>query len=353
MLCGSFVSCGIITGDTVMEYEGYEITEAMYSYWMARFKTLFITKYGSDWDATVDGDKTYAEFFTEILNAYAHKVLVCMYLFDKYDLEFDKTTKDGVSEKIDGLLQTYGGKSGLNEILKDYGLNINTLEKIYYEQEKVNVVTGMLFGSNGSMQVTDSDRIQYYLANYYCYERIYLYTDKQPMRTEAGDYVTDLSGNYKMIELTDEQKADKEQLINDILAKLRDGSAAFSALRAQHSEEDLSIFDYYPSGINVSANDAGSNYPFEFIKALQETEIGDYAVCGDGYGIGKFIIVRRPLKEFSTLTAQEINMMNKFETYVLDAKSEAYFNTMKATVNEEVVKRYDVKTAVQLKYMNI
>ena len=173
------------------------------------------------------------------------------------------------------------------------------------------------------------------------------------MRTDAGDYVTDLSGNFKMVDLTDDEKSDKEQLINDILAKLRDGSSTFSALRAQYSEEDLSVYDYYPDGINVSANDAAGNYPTEFIRALQETEIGDYAVCGDGYGFGKYIIVRRPLKEFSELTAQEINMMNNFETYVFDAKCEAYFNTMKATVNEEVVKRYDVKTAVQLKYMNI
>lgn len=346
------VSCGIITGDTVMEYEDYEITEAMYSYWMARYKTLFMTTYGSDWDAMVDGTRTYAQFFNEYVNDYAQKVLVCMYLFDKYDLEFDSTVKKSVSDRIDGLLQTYGGKSGLNGVLQDYGLNLDTLERIYYEQEKVNVVTGHLFGNGGSMQVSDTDRIAYYKDNYCCFERIYIYTDKKP-QLNNGDYVTDLNGNYKMQELSESEKAEKNQLIEDILGKLRSGEKSFVALRAEHSEEDLSVYDYYPNGINVSANDAGTSYPMEFFKALKETEIGEYSVSGDGYGYGKFIIARKPLKEFSELTAQEINMMNNFETHVYNYKSEAYFKTFEPKLYESVMARYDVKEIAQLKYMNI
>ena len=275
-----------------------------------------------------------------------------MYLFDKYNLEFDKATKTSISDKIDGLLQAYGEKSKLNEVLKEYGLNIDTLEHIYYEQEKVNVVTRHLFGNGGSMQVSDTDRIAYYQANYYCYERIYLYTDKRPLLTDAGDYVTDLNGNYQMQDLSDTEKAEKAQLIEDILAELRNGGRSFVALRAEYSEEE-SVYDYYPDGINVSANDAGTNYPTEFIKAIQGVEVGEYAVCGDGYGYGKYIIARKPLKDFGDLTAQEINMMKSFETYVYDNKSETFFKTMKPTLHNDVMARYDVKKIAQLKYMNI
>ena len=39
-----FSGCGVIKGDTVMELDGYKITEAMYSYWMARYKSKAIQR---------------------------------------------------------------------------------------------------------------------------------------------------------------------------------------------------------------------------------------------------------------------------------------------------------------------
>lgn len=353
MLVGSLFSCGIVSGDAVMEYKGYEISEAMYSYWMARYKTLFITTYGNKWDSRVDDTQTYAEFFHEFVMNYAKKVLVCMYLFDSLELEFDEKTIVAVEDRILGLEQAHGGKEKLNKVLQEYGLNIDTLEDIYYQQEKVNFVTSHLFGSGGTMAVTDNDRISYYEANYYCYDRIYLYTEKCPKLTDKGDYITDAEGNYQMRELTEAEKAEKERELETIKSAIENGTKSFLALRAEYSDENLSVFDFYPDGINVSANDAGSSYNTEFIKTLQQTEVGAYAVCDDGVGCGKYVILRRPLKSFTELTAQEINMMKNFEKYVYDHKADTYFATMEIKVNEDVAARYDVKQIKQLKYMNI
>ena len=49
-LVSVFSGCGVIKGDTVMQLEGYKITEAMYSYWMSRYKTLFLNKFNDSKD---------------------------------------------------------------------------------------------------------------------------------------------------------------------------------------------------------------------------------------------------------------------------------------------------------------
>ena len=46
-------------------------------------------------------------------------------------------------------------------------------------------------------------------------------------------------------------------------------------------------------------------------------------------------------------------MMKNVETYVYDQKADAYFDTMKIEIHDDVVERYDVKQIKQLKYMNI
>ena len=348
-------SCGIVTGETLMEYRGYEITEAMYSYWVSSFKTKFLATYSAEsgseefWDTPLPSGGSYGSFFTDFVYDYAKRVLVSMYLFDELGLEFSDEIKAEVKQRVDDLVLAYGTKSELNSYLADYNLNIKTLERIYYAQEKVTVVTEALFGSKGQYAVTSEDMVKYYKDNYYCFDRIYLYTEKKPARTEGGDYVTDSSGQFVMTELTEQEKAEKAALVNQIMEKLKNGEN-FVSLRTAHSEEDLSKFDYLPNGVNVSANDANS-YGMDFVKALQRIEVGEYTTCTDSYGT--YIIARYALKEFADLSVQERNMMADFETYVFDHKAQLFFDEIEVTSYPEIMAEYYVDKAKALTNMNI
>ena len=166
---------------------------------------------------------------------------------------------------------------------------------------------------------------------------------------ESGDYVTDSNGVYVTEELTEAEKLAQKQKVDDILEKIGAGED-FKALKAKYSEEDQEKYAYYPDGVNISANDYGT-YGAEFIKKLSETELGGITLVEDEYAT--FIIKRYPLKEFSELTTQEKNIMVDFETYVLDAKSEAYYKAAEVKEFSEVMARFDIREHKGLTNTNI
>ena len=351
----TFVSCGVIKGETVMEYNGYKITEAMYSYWVRKYKLNYSQKYGVNWDEKLPNGLTYAEFTQSAVDAYAQKVLISMYLFDKYELKFTDAQKNSISQKIENLKVNNGGKQGLNTVLEQYGLNIDTLEDIYYEQQKFEIVKDYLFTQGGPMAVTDTDRINYYNDNYLCYDRILIYTEKRPKLNDQGGPVYDTEGNRVWIELSENEKADSKALIEDILSKLRAGTDSFNVLRNNYSEQSISYAENYPDGIILCPNDEDPDvdHTATLIKTIQDLEVGEYGVCSNQNGYGKYIIVRRPLKAFADLTEIEIYGMKNFESYVISEKSQSYFNSITVTVNDSVKRAYSIKTTGMLKDYNL
>ena len=352
----AFSSCGVIKGDTVMEYEGYKITETMYSYWLSKYKSLFLYSYnnGKDeesfWNSkTENGEQTYKDFVTSFVDDYAKQVLISMKLFDDYSLVFSQTVKDAVSDKIDGIKQAYGGVSYANEYLGSYGLNVKTLESIYYAQEKFNAVCEYLFGENGPYAVTDEEKSKYYEENYYCAEWIYIYTKEKPKLSENGEYITDSNGEYVTEKLSEEEIAEKQALVDEIVEKLN-GGEDFLTLKQKHSEEDLTKYEYLPDGVNVSANDY-TVYGSGFIKAIMNCKIGNYTVFEDDFAT--FIIRRNELKSYSELSVQEKNVMLNFDTYVYDYKCEKFFNEINVNVYSDVVSRYDISVIKALSNTNI
>lgn len=348
-------ACGVIKGDTVMEYEGYKITEAMYSYWMSRYKTLFLYAYNNSkdtetfWNTEVSEGVNYEQFIVNYINEYAKKVLIAMKLFDDYSLVFSDSVKTGIKEQIDGLTEAYGTRSAFNEVLAEYGLNIKTLETIYYAQAKLDAVNDHLFGEGGVYQVTDTEREEYYLDNYYCVEWIYIYTDAKPRKGEDGGFLTDVTGSYIFDELTEAEKKKQQEKIEEVLKKLEDGGD-FKTIRKEYTEEVLDTYEYLPDGVNMSANDY-ANYGTEFIKIVQGLDIGGYAQYEEEHAM--FIVTRYELKEFSKLTDTELAVMNDFEVYVADVKEEEFYSGIEVNVYSDVTDRFNIREIKGLINTNI
>ncbi len=353
MLVPSIAACGVITGDTVMEYEGYEITEAMFSYWVSHLKARFVNRYGEidvngkravDWDKKLPDGSTYESFFEEqYVIPYAEKVLISMKLFDDYSLSIGDEVAQGIADRLESITGIYGDEKGFNTYLANYGLNVKTLERIYYAEAKVDIVNDYIFGSGGPAELTATEKQNYYNANYYCVNWIYIFTEKKPSTSDKG---TNSDGSYILTEMTEEEKAKKKELVSDIVAKLESGDKTFAELKKDYCEDKnddgTSKYDYLPNGFNLCANDY-SVYGLDLISLIQGMEIGEVKTYEDNYG-GTRIIVRNPLVPFGSLTPQEYSFMNGFEEYVRETKWDKMITNADIKVDSEVANRYDVKT---------
>ena len=346
MLMGVFTGCGVLKGDVAISYGDYKITEVMYQYWLSKYKTTFLYIYNNSvdtesfWTSEIEKGYTYEDFIMDYINGYAKQVVVAMQLFDDYGMSFTSEQKKAVKDRIDNLIESYGGKNVLNETLGEMGLNIQTLEKIYYEEAKLETVNEYFFGSNGILAVTDNDRESYYNNNYYCAVWIYIYTEVKLMTDGNGNYFTDENGIYKFEELTELEKEEKRLKVSELEKHLAAGKD-FVELRSEYSEEGLDYYTVYPDGIILSANDY-ENYGVDMVETVQKLKEGNYASFNNGYAT--VFVKRLPLKNYAKLTDAERKLMVDFEAYVELAKSEEFFNSYEVTFIDEVMNRYDIKT---------
>lgn len=350
--------CGVIKGDTVMELNGYKITEAMYSYWMSRYKTVFLQTFNkskdteSFWNSTAEDGRTYGEYVTDYVNDFAREVLISMKLFDDYGLTFTSDEKSTVTEYIRGLNSAYGSKAAFNEYLASYGLNVATLERIYYAELKVDKVKEALFEEGGIFAVTEDEKKEYYEKHYYRAEWIMVYTDKKLKTTvdENGEtvYYTDASGNYVMEELNETEKLEKAERIEELRGKF--STEDIKKLRTEYSDEELSKYEYYTDGIFLSAEDY-KNYGTELIKRISETEIGEISELKSDEAI--YFIKRYELKAYSELTTQELNLMVNFDSYAASDKMTSYYAAFDVKTNGDVLGRFDIRSVKALTNSNV
>jgi hypothetical protein len=213
---------------------------------------------------------------------------------------------------------------------------LKTLERIYYAEAKVGIVNDYIFAQGGPQEITATEKDAYYQANYYCVNWIYIFTEKKP--TE-GDEGTNADGSYILVDMSDAEKAEKQQLVNDIKSKLESGEKTFAEMKKEYCEDKnkdgSSKYDYLPNGFNLCANDY-SSYGVDLIKLIQGMEIGQIATYKDSYGATR-IIVRNALVPFTELTPQELGFMNDFDSYVMETKWENLLSHADITVNTETL----------------
>lgn len=354
MLLVCFSGCAILTGDTAMAYGDYEITEVMYKYWMSKYKTIFLQEQNnavdtvSFWTTEVETGYTNEDFLRSYVNDYAKQVVVSMHLFDEYGLSFSEAQKNDIEKRLSDLTEAYGGKNVLNEVLGEMGLNIETLEHIYYEEAKLDTVNEYFFGSNGIFPISDNDREAYYKDNFYCAQWIYIYTDYKLKTDEEGRYFTDANGIYQYEKLTDVEKQEKQKIVEELEKELAEGKD-FIELRTKYSEEGLEYYVLYPDGIFFSANHIGQ-YDVDMISTVQGLKDGEYTKFNNGYAT--VFVKRIPLKNYAMLTENERKLLNvpskrevvSFDRYVLLSKAQTFFDGYEVSYFDDVMNRYDLKT---------
>ncbi len=266
----AFAGCAK-SGDAVMTYKKYSISEDMYRYWLISWKNNFVENYSDIedtdeyWNSPVSegSDQTNGEYVRSNIETRIRYYLIGQALFDEYNLSLDKDAKVKIKGYVDDKIAYYGGRSACNSALeKTYGISLATLEKIYTFEEKYLTVFNYLYGSDGKLSATAQEIDDYY-HNYYARAKYVMFLkDCKKKYDENGKVVTDSEGHVVYEDLTDEEKAqvkqDAQTVFDDVKAdkKFDKYNDAMDYYMEKYMEEHVSdILETYPNGFYITADE--------------------------------------------------------------------------------------------------
>ena len=329
----SLASC---SSESVMTYGSHSINENEFSYYLATYKGKYAQTY-TDFKNT-------PEYFSSVVtddgqtvedvlySAVVHNVemtLVCEQMFDDYGLSLSRSVEDTINSYIDDFVDEYadGSRNKFNAALGAYGVNINMLKKIYLRDEKVSALYDALYGTNGIIGITDEDRQNYLDENYVRVRHIYVNNKYMYATDEDGvqEYTDD--GLRKKRELTAEELAAKQALIDAIDESLAEG-ADFDEVYDAFSEDK-----YYKNGYYISDN-------MDFIEDVTDSamslEVGEYKKIETDYGT--HYIMRLEMDEKPWENEDNSDFFDGYDTTV----GQALFADMAEEKISEVVLNEDV-----------
>lgn len=333
----ALVSC---SPESVMTYGSHSINENEFSYYLATYKGKYAQTY-ADFKNTpeyfssvvTDGGQTVEDVLYSAVVHNVEMTLVCEQMFDDYGLSLSRSVEDTINSYIGDFVDEYadGSRNKFNAALGAYGVNINMLKKIYLRDEKVSALYDALYGTNGIIGITDEDRQNYLDENYVRVRHIYVNNKYMYATDEDGvqEYTDD--GLRKKRELTAEELAAKQALIDAIDESLAEG-ADFDEVYDAFSEDK-----YYKNGYYISEN-------MDFIEDVTDSamslEVGEYKKIETDYGT--HYIMRLEMDEKPWENEDNSDFFDGYDTTV----GQALFADMAeekisgVVLNEEVLGEY-------------
>ena len=333
----ALVSC---SSESVMTYGSHSINENEFSYYLATYKGKYAQTYADF--------KNTPEYFSSVVtddgqtvedvlySAVVHNVemtLVCEQMFDDYGLSLSRSVEDTINSYIGDFVDEYadGSRNKFNAALGAYGVNINMLKKIYLRDEKVSALYDALYGTNGIIGITDEDRQNYLDENYVRVRHIYVNNKYMYATDEDGvqEYTDD--GLRKKRELTAEELAAKQALIDAIDESLAEG-ADFDEVYDAFSEDK-----YYKNGYYISEN---MDFISDVTDSAMSLEVGEYKKIETDYGT--HYIMRLKMDEKPWENEDNSDFFDGYDTTV----GQALFADMaeekisEVVLNEEVLGEY-------------
>lgn len=329
----ALVSC---SPESVMTYGSHSINENEFSYYLATYKGKYAQTYADF--------KNTPEYFSSVVtddgqtvedvlySAVVHNVemtLVCEQMFDDYGLSLSRSVEDTINSYIGDFVDEYadGSRNKFNAALGAYDVNINMLKKIYLRDEKVSALYDALYGTNGIIGITDEDRQNYLDENYVRVRHIYVNNKYMYATDEDGvqEYTDD--GLRKKRELTAEELAAKQALIDAIDESLAEG-ADFDEVYDAFSEDK-----YYKNGYYISEN---MDFISDVTDSAMSLEVGEYKKIETDYGT--HYIMRLEMDEKPWENEDNSDFFDGYDTTV----GQALFADMAEEKISEVVLNEDV-----------
>ncbi|MBE6639648.1 MAG: hypothetical protein E7616_09425 [Ruminococcaceae bacterium] len=284
----AFVGCG--KKPAVLTLDGITIEEDIYRYWLAKYKNYYISQISEIGDNKESFEKltedgvTVGEVIEDEAIQYAKAMLCSLKLFDEYGLKLSSSEKTLVKEMIDDNILYLGGgdRAEFNQLLLDtYGFSIDRLEEILLLEQKVEKLTSYLI-DGGAIGYTADELDAFYMENYYRVKIVFINTTAKPKFDAEGKVQTDILGNMITEPLTDEEKAAKKGIAEEIFEKAKNGEN-FDELVKKNSEFENK--ESYPNGYYISSYEFDilleSGLPKQLLLDSNNAKNGDVMMISD------------------------------------------------------------------------
>ncbi len=327
-----------------LTYGESEITTNMYRYWLSSYKGRFLYTYtdmtdtDEFWDSILYDDVTAEEYLNGVALENTKRTLICMELFDKYNLSMPASVLAEIDAYIDDLVNEYadGSRRAFNETLAAFGINLNMLREIYIAEDETAILFDYLYGKNGPFALTEEELDAYYRENYVRVRHIYVNDAYTQVTNDAGTPQYDSNGNALTRELTLQELAEKLVKMDAIDEALENGED-FAAVYEEYSEDKYYVNGYYLT----------EDTPFisEVVTAAFDLEIGEHTRVKSAYGT--HYIMRLALEDNAYNESTNSDFFDGYADTVANADFLAYLETLldEVTVYEEEVSRYSVRDA--------
>lgn len=275
LLCG----CSSEGSDQVMEYKGYAVTEGMYRYWMKAWKDDYVTNYSdvedteAFWSAENPAGGTNEDYIAGVINTRIRYYLVAQSLFDDYKLTLSEESTEQIQSDLDAQIEYYGSRSDFSEYLKEtYGMDINTLEKVYTFEARYTELYNYLYSTGGKLTASAEEIDEYYHSYYARVKYVMFLRSTRYVYDEDGKRVTDSNGYYTMEDLSEEEIAKVTATANEVYEAVK-GGASIDDYYKQYMAEFQDV-DRYPNGFYITA-DEYTLHTAAVTEAALNMEIGE------------------------------------------------------------------------------
>ena len=384
-------SCGSKAVMT-LEVDGkkYTVTSGEYSVFMTVNKMLLFSNNG--WPRMYDQyvwllDETFETEQNEQMKELMEDVLVEKYLLDKYNISLSAATLAGYKTSIKKANSDAGGAGAFKQY---YGYTAKALYDYYqtwYDSRQL-LLSYLYTGTDAKDPVTAEEKEKYYQDNYKGFMYIYLDMNNKLSKvenTEGEDFYVGLDSSsveYKLVitinesgevdienvgrvdgkevekldeveivalkteELSDEEKAEKSNLPDTIIADLDEGKMTFKELMLKYSDDYVSYL--YENGFMVNKEvDFISNT--DVMTAVGKLEVGEYtSAIGVEESKKYYIVYRTELAEkaYDDTVGEFKDLFTSFTDLVIYEKFDALLGQYKdkIVVDEKEVEKFKMST---------
>lgn len=338
-----FTSCS--AGEAVLTYKDSVITENEFTYYLATYKSRYLNAYSdfedkaSFYTSTLgDTDVTAEEFLFDSILHNVKMSLVCDVLAEENGLTVSKSTEQIIDDYIDDFITEYSGgsKTQFNQALSLYGINADMLRDIYLRDELGSALFDYLYGSKGTIGVSDADRTAYLNDNYVRVRHIYVNNKYVYSVDEDGVIRTNTDGTYKTEALSGTLLEEQNAKIAAIDEALANGEN-FDTVYTTYSEDTL-----YENGYYLSRS---MDFVDNVVVSAFDLEIGNYVKVESD--VGTHYIMRLEMDESPWSDKKNADFFPDYDTTVATELFTAYVESYvdDVEVNEELLENYSVEAS--------
>lgn len=215
------------------KYSSQIISEELASFFASYYKYEYmsmLSKSGVDgvedtpefWNTKYNDENTHGDFLVYSTTEYIKQLLVASILFDNYD-KLSGVEKRNIRLAAEEILdyQAEGSIDVFNENTAEFGFTYSVFDDAAEMLYKAGAAMESVFGTDGSKLVGDAESCQEILITYTRVKLLFIRTEDRFKLDENGNRIIGSDGNAETVPLTEEEKAERNQAIEEIRAAIK------------------------------------------------------------------------------------------------------------------------------------